>query len=407
MNAAMTDAPARAPLPAIYLTAGHDRRVAHGHPWAFSNEVRMDAAAKALSPGSLVTLHRVDGKPLGVGTFHPHALIAVRVFDRDARAVIDRDWFERRLAAALALRQRLFAAPYYRLVHAEADAIPGLVCDRYGDVLVCQFNTAGIDALASEALAALTGLLQPGAIVLRNDAPARALEGLPQAAAVASGDLGGDGLVAVEEDGLTFFADPLKGQKTGWFFDQRPNRLAVADLAAGGAVLDVFCHSGGFLVRALTRGAVAGLGIDSSETALALAERALAANGVAGRGRLYRGEAFAELERLAAAGERFRLVIADPPAFVKAKKDLGSGRRGYRKLARLAAALVEPGGALFIASCSHPVDAAAFRDEVVRGITAAGRGGRLLREAGAGADHPQHLHLPESAYLKTLTIQLD
>lgn len=393
-------------LPTVYLNAGHDRRLAHGHPWAFSNEVRMDAATKALAPGTLVTVHRVDGKPLGVGSFHPHALITVRMFDRDADAAIDRAWFGRRLAAALSLRAKLFGAPFYRLVHAEADGIPGLIVDRYGDVIVCQMNAAGIDGLAAELLAAVDEVVAPRVIVLRNDLSARAGEGLPLAASVIKGDLGG-GTIDVEEGGLRFFADPLKGQKTGWFFDQRPNRLALAPLATGGAVLDVYCHSGGFLVHALAAGAASGLGIDASEAALALAERAIDVNGFSGRGRLQRGEAFAALEQLGAAGARFRLVVADPPAFVKSKKDLGSGRRGYRKLARLAAALVEPAEILFVASCSHQVEPAMFRDEVVRGIEAGGRGGRILAEAGAGADHPRHLHLPELAYLKTLTIQLD
>lgn len=367
----------------------------------------MDGMAKAIPAGSLVTLHRVDGKPLGVGTFHPHTLICFRLFDRNPRAVIDRGWFSRRLAAALALRERLFSAPFYRLVHAEADGIPGLICDRYGEVLVCQFNTAGIDALAADVLGALDDVINPRTVVLRNDSPSRGQEGLPLAAALAKGELAEDGIITVLEEGLTFFADPLRGQKTGWFFDQRPNRLSVAPLAAGGAMLDVYCHSGGFLLQALRAGAISGLGIDSSEGALALAARAAQANGLADRCEFRCGEAFAELERLSAASQRFRLIVADPPAFVKSRKDLGSGRRGYRKLARLTAALVEPGGMLFIASCSHAVEAAAFRDEVVLGIDAAGRTGRIIAAGGAGADHPLHFHLPESAYLKTLTLHLD
>jgi 23S rRNA (cytosine1962-C5)-methyltransferase len=394
------------PLPRVYLNAGGDRRIARGYPWAFSNEVRMDADAKALAPGTLVTLHRVDGRPLGVGSFNPHALIAFRLFDRDPHAIVDRAWFARRFAGALALRSRLFERPFYRLIHGEADGVPGFVCDRYGDVACCQFNGAGVDALGAEIIAALDDVLAPRVIVLRNDSPARTLEGLSLTTSVVKGELG-EGVIEVEEGGLCFFADPLGGQKTGWFFDQRLNRLAVAPLAAGGRVLDVFCHSGGFLLHALAAGATSGVGIDSSESALALAERAARANGLADRCRLRRSEAFAELERLAAAGERYRLVAADPPAFVKSRKDLGSGRRGYRKLARLAAALVEPAGILFVASCSHPVEAAVFGEEVVRGIAAAGRDGRVLAAAGAGPDHPIHLHLPESAYLKALTIQLD
>jgi 23S rRNA (cytosine1962-C5)-methyltransferase len=391
--------------PRVFLTAGGDRRIAAGHPWAYSNEIRMDAAAKALPAGTIATLHRVDGKSLGVGSFNPHTLIAFRLFDRDADIEIDEHFLARRLNRALRLRQQLFDRPYYRLIHAEGDGIPGLVVDRYGPVFVLQVNTAGIEGLTPALVRALARAASPEAIVLRNDAPARAVEGLPAAVTVVSGEIGG--AVPVEEGGLGFFADVIHGQKTGWYFDQRLNRAAVAPLAAAATMLDAYSHTGGFAVAAAAAGATRVVAVDSSEPALALARQAAAGNGIADRLTCVRGDVFAELERLAADGERFRVVVADPPAFVKSKKELASGLRGYRKLARLAARLVEPEGFLFIASCSHNVDAAAFTGEVAQGLARAGRIGRILRQTGAGPDHPVHPHLPETAYLKSLLIALD
>lgn len=397
--------PAGAAIPHVHLTAGHDHRLARGHPWAYSNEVRMDAPTRALAPGSIVRLHRVDGKPLGIGSFNPHALIAFRLFDGDPETVIDAAFFADRLRRALVLRERLFSQPHYRLVHAEADGCPGLVVDRFGDVLVLQVNTAGIEALTPVVLAAIEDVLAPSVVVLRNDAAMRLSEHLEQRIAVVKGEVRGP--VEVREGDAVFLADVLSGQKTGWFFDQRDNRAAVAAVAAGGRVLDVCCHSGGFAVAAALAGARSCLGVDSSEPALALAARSVEMNGVADRCHFRRGDAFDILGEFGAARERFDVVVCDPPAFVKSRKDLASGLRGYRKLARLAAGAVTPGGLLFIASCSHNVEPPAFATEVARGIAAAGRVGRVIREGGASADHPRHLHLPESAYLKSLLIQLD
>lgn len=392
-------------MPRVYLNPGQHHRLARGHPWAYSNEIRIDAAARALPSGTMVSLHRVDGKPLGVGSFNPHALIAFRLFDIDPAATIDAAFFAVRLRRALALRQRLFAAPYYRLVHAEADGCPGLIADRFGDLLVLQVNTAGMELLTPHLVAAVEAVLAPSAIVLRNDTPMRLAEGLEQNVQVLQGEVATP--IEVREGAGVFLADVLAGQKTGWFFDQRDNRNAVAGVSVGGRMLDVYCHSGGFAVAAALAGAESCLGVDSSEPALALAEQAADRNAVAGRCRFRRGDAFAVLDELERAGERFDVVCCDPPAFVKSRKDLASGLRGYRKLARLAAGAVTPGGMLFIASCSHNVEPAAFALEVVRGIAAAGRSGRIIRQGGASPDHPLHLQLPESAYLKSLLIQLD
>jgi len=259
--------------------------------------------------------------------------------------------------------------------------------------------------LEAEITAALDELLSPRAILLRNDSPARALEGMPSEVRWVKGKL--DGPLELIENGVRFLADVVAGQKTGWFFDQRENRIFVAPLARGRRCLDLYCHSGGFAIQAARAGAASVLAIDRSEPALALAQMSARLNDLAERISFRRGQAFGEMERLAAQGERFGLVICDPPAFVKSKRELAQGAKGYRKLARLAATLAEPGGFVFLASCSHNLDSERFAEEVRRGLAQAGRSGRILRSAGAAPDHPVHPFLPESAYLKSELLELD
>ncbi len=392
-------------LPELKLQPSHHRRVRAGHPWVFSNEVAMDAAAKALPHGGVVRLVAANGEALGLATFNAHTLIAARVLTRDTDATIDESFFAARIAAAVKLRERLHPGGFYRLIHAEADGLPGLIVDRYGDVLVAQLNTAGMEALRPLLVAALDASLAPRAIVLRNDSPSRQLEGLPLKVEMLRGALPAD--LPVQENGCRFFADLGEGQKTGWFFDQRENRAMMAAFAPGARVLDMYAYAGGFGVLAAQRGAAEVTLVDRSERGLALAAHAAEANEVTARCRFVKGEAFMELERLEGQGARFDVVIADPPAFVKSKKDLGPGARGYRKLTRLAARVVAPGGFLFIASCSHHVDLPLFAEQVARGLDDAERGARILRSTGAAADHPVHPHVPESAYLKGQLLQLD
>jgi 23S rRNA (cytosine1962-C5)-methyltransferase len=392
--------------PVIQVQKGRSARLRRGHPWLYSNEVVMTSEAKALPPGTLVTLQDAGGERLGVATFNPHSLIAARLIDRDAGRVVDAALIAERLGAALALRDRLFPAPHYRLIHSEADALPGLIVDRYGAVCAVQANSAGMDALLPEILEALDTVLAPAAVVLRNDSPVRALEGLDSRHEMATGHL--DGPLEVIENGVRFLADLTAGQKTGWFFDQRPNRAFAASLAAGRSVLDVYSYAGGFGLTALAAGgAASALLVDRAAEPLALAARAAAAGGLADRLETRQEDGFAALEALAREGRRFGVVTADPPAFVKSKKTLASGAKGYRKMARLASALVEPGGVLLCGSCSHHMDEALFLQEVTHGLGQAGRTGRLLWRHGAGPDHPIHPHLPESAYLKAVVFQVD
>ncbi len=397
----ITDIPSRRPQ--IHFQAGRSRRLRSGHPWAYSNEIVMDQASKALPPGCLATIVDAGGEQLGVGTFNPHSLISFRLLARTADTTIDQDFLANRLNRALALRQLLYPRPFYRLVHAEADGLPGLVVDRYGEVVTIQVNSAGMEQLLPLILGAIDQVLAPVAVVLKNDSPVRKLEGLELYDRVAKGDLAGP--VELEENGARFLADLATGQKTGWFYDQRDNRAAVAALAAGRSVVDFYAYAGGFAVQAARAGARRVVAVDRSEASLALAARSAGLNGV--EIETARADAFAEMERLAAASQRFGVVVADPPAFVKSKKDLAAGAKGYRKMTRLAAGLVEAGGFLLVASCSHHMNLDAFAEEVRHGLSTAGRSGRILRSAGAAADHPIHPFLPESAYLKALLLQLD
>ncbi len=391
--------------PTVRLQPRHDARLRHGHPWAYSNEIMMDAEAKAIPPGTPVTLTTAGGERLGVGFFNPHTLIAARVLTTNTDAVIDRAFFAAKIQAALRLRERLYAEPYYRLVHAEADGLPAIVIDRMGDVLVVQLNAAGSDLARDDIVAVLVETLNPRAVVLKNESPARALEGLPLATSLAFGELSGP--VELIENGARFGIDPLGGQKTGWFYDQRDSRAFVARFASGARVLDAYCYGGGFGIAAAMAGAASVTLLDRSGPALEAAGRSAALNGVGDRCTVRQQEVFEALDAMAAAHEKYDVVVVDPPAFAKSRKDIPVAVKAYRKLVRQAAGLVTPGGILFAASCSHNVGVPEFADAVARGLDDAGRTGRILRQAGAGPDHPVHPMLPESAYLKSLTLALD
>ena len=386
--------------PILRLKPREGRRARMGAPWIFSNEIAIDAAARGLLAGALVDVEGDDGRKFGAGYYNANSLIAVRLLEAAPGTEIDREFFAARLRRALALREALFDQPFYRLVHAEGDRLPGLAIDRYGETCTVQITTAGMEALAETIVAALEAVIAPANIILRADAPIRELEGLSSYVRAARGDT--PGRIAIEENGTRYFADPQGGQKTGWYFDQRDSRAFVAALAAGRSVLDVYCHTGGFAIAAARAGAKEATGLDSSASALALAEDAAAANGVRSRCRFVKADAMEELERLGAGREQFDIVICDPPPFVRSRKDLESGARAYRRLARLGAAVTAPAGFLMLASCSHNMPADRFRTECATGIARAGRHTSLVREAGAGPDHPIHPMLPETAYLKAL-----
>ena len=389
--------------PTIRLNPGGGKRLRAGAPWVFSNEIAMKPDYRQFPPGGLVRLEGDDRVRLGTFMFNPHSLIAARLLDRDADATIDAAWVQARLAAAVALRARICDTPYHRLVHAEADFLPGLIIDRYDDVVVLQANSAGMDRLTGEIVAGLLTLLEPRAIIARNDSGARRQEGMEEKIALLHGS---DPTTAVREGGVQFPIDPLSGQKTGWFFDQRPNRDRVAGLASGARVLDVFCHVGAFGLRCAAAGASKVTLVDSSAPALEHAERAAAHNGLSERITTTRGDAFETMETLARTGAQFDIVVCDPPAFARSRKDADAGLRAYGRMARLAAPLVAPAGFLFVASCSHHAPLEAWAAQIAWGLHRARRPARILATTGAGPDHPVHPQLPESAYLKAQLLQL-
>jgi 23S rRNA (cytosine1962-C5)-methyltransferase len=385
--------------PVIRIKPKEGRRARAGAPWIFSNELATEPKIKALAPGSLVNVEGDDGRDIGVGYFNPKSLIAVRLFEAPKDTKIDAAFLAQRLKHALSLRVALYDKPFFRLVHAEGDRLPGLTTDRFDDACVVQITTAGMEALIEPLRAALDEVLAPKTVILRNDTPSRALEGLES---YVTGDAG---RLSIEENGARYFADPSGGQKTGWYYDQRDNRAFMASLAKGKSVLDAYCYSGGFAIPAALAGAREVIGLDSSQPALSLAEDAAEANKVDAQ--FVKADVFEKLEQLGAQNETFDIVIADPPPFVKSRKDLEAGAKAYRKLARLSASVTAPGGFLLLASCSHNIDMERFASECAIGIARAGRQASLIRQAGAGADHPVHPMLPETAYLKALVYALD
>jgi 23S rRNA (cytosine1962-C5)-methyltransferase len=378
------------------------RRARSGSPWIFSNEIRMDAAAKAIAPGAVVNVRGEDGRGFGTGYFNPKSLIAVRLLAEECDAVIGPEFFAERLARALKLRGSLYAKPFYRLVHAEGDHLPGLVIDRFGDTLTVQIGTAGMEKQRGSILTALDQLLSPVTVILRGDVPSRTLEGLDSYVETVKGT---GHRIAVEENGARYIADLTEGQKTGWYYDQRDNRAFIAQFVKGKSVLDAYSYTGGFGILAAAAGARETVCLDSSAPALALAEESARASNV--KIKAVKADVFEELERLIGSSEKFDIVLADPPPFVKSKKDLEPGAKAYRKLARLAAQVTAPDGILMLASCSHNIPPDRFAAECAQGLLRAGRRARLIRQAGAGPDHPVHPLLPESAYLKALVYALD
>jgi len=384
--------------PVISLAADARGRFG-GEPWVYANQIDM-APAKALPPGQVVRLSDPRGRHLGVYHFNPHSLIAARLLSRNPRRVVDRAFFSERLGRALGRRERLFDEPCYRLVHAEGDGLPGLIVDRYNDVLVVQPNTAGMTASLDDIRDALDRLLHPAAILVSASGPARLQEGLADQHGCIAGTA--PEMIWARENGLDFRIDPLAGQKTGWFYDHRENRAFAARLARGQRVLDLYTYAGGFALTAAAAGAAAVTALDRSGAALALASASAERNRLALT--TVEAEAFAWLDGNEAV---FDVVIADPPAFAKKRRDIPAALKGYAKLARQAARATAPGGYLCLASCSHHVEVEAFLEACISGLKDAGRSGSLLRQAGAGPDHPVHPALPQTAYLKFLAFALD
>ena len=380
--------------------------IRHGFPWVFADEAVLDRRTKALPPGGLAVLEDAERRPLALVTVNPVSKIIARVMDTDPGASIDGAWLRARLTRALQMRQRIYDEPFYRLVHAEADGLPGLVIDRFGDAAVIQPNAAWADGMAEDIADALIEVAGVSTVVLNGQGRSRGLEGLAERLEVIRG-AAPTGPVQVRMNGATYLADLLGGQKTGLFFDQRPNHAFAQRLVDGGSVLDVFSHVGGFGLAALAAGADSALCIDGSAPALELARGGAAAMGAADRLETQQSDAFDALEALAEQGRTFDVVVCDPPAFAPSKPALEKGLRAYERVAKMAAPLVAPGGYLVLCSCSHAADLTAFRNVSARGIGRGGRRGVLIHTGQAGPDHPTLPQLAETGYLKALFFRLD
>lgn len=380
--------------------------IRHGFPWVFADEVVTDRRTRAIAPGAFAVLEDAERRPLALVTVNPNSKIIGRVMDADPQAQIDGDWLRSRLARALAMRDRLYDAPFYRLVHAEADGLPGLVIDRFGDVAVMQPNATWADRMAGEIADALVDVAGVQAVILNGQGRARGLEGLDERTEVLRG-AAPDQPVQVPMNGAIYLADLMGGQKTGLFYDQRPNQAFAQRLAQGARVLDVFSHVGGFGLAALAAGAEHATCVDGSAAALELAQGGAATMGLQERLSVIQSDAFKAMEKLAEEGAQFDVVICDPPAFAPSKPALEAGLRAYERVAKLAAPLVAPGGYLAVCSCSHAADLTAFRNVSARGIGRGGRRGQLIHSGQAGPDHPTLPQLAETGYLKALFFRLD
>jgi len=379
----------------VRLRKGADHRLRFGHLWVFSNELQ--DGFQTLEPGQLVDVVDFRGSFLGRGAVNPHSLIAVRLFTRKSEAV-DESFLRVRIQQAAQLREKLLGADakVCRLVYSESDGLPGLIVDRFEDVLVLQSNTAGMDRLQPQVIGALISFFSPRAMVAANDAPVRELEGLPLERKLVYGAL--DGKVRFEQDGITFLADPLGGQKTGFFLDQRFNRrLAASFVRPGDRVLDLFCYTGGFGLYALKAGAAHVTFADASEPALAVAREAVEANGFLDRAEFLKADIF---EMLKEAGEPFDMVILDPPALAKSRTKVPVALRAYRDLNARAMTRVAPGGILATASCSGLVHADYWLESLREAAHKAGRNLRFVARGNQSPDHPVLASMPETEYLK-------
>lgn len=390
-----------APGGRLVLRKNQDRRVRAGHPWVFSNEI--GALEGEPADGDLVEVADFRGAFLGIATFNRHSLICGRILTR-GRDPIDADFFVRRLERALRFRERVLPGERtLRLVHGEGDLLPGLVVDRYQDVLAVEVLTLGMERRQDLVREALDRVLAPRGVVRVADVPLRALEGLPLERGVWWGEVPERFEVALE--GFTVEVSPLTGQKTGLFLDQRLNRRRAEAYARDRRVLDLYCYQGEWALHAARGGAASVLAVDSSEPALEAAARNLGRSGFSGRAELRRGDAFDVVRELERAGERFGLVIVDPPALVKSGRHLAAGARAYRELNRAAMAALAEDGVLVTCSCSHHLEDPLFHQVLVEAARAAHRPFRLLEWAGASPDHPRLLAVPETHYLKCAVLQ--
>ena len=369
----------------ITLNKNEDRRIKSGHPWVFSNEIRETSGDR--SAGITAELYDAAGGFIGIGHYNPHSLIAFRLVSRQREDIDSAAFFEGRIASALAHRQARYPdLTTFRAVYGESDFLPGLVVDKYGDYLSLQFLSAGMDCRREQIVAALRNVLSPLGIIARNDVAVRKLEGLDETVDVLWGDI--PDRVEMVENGLRFQVNLREGQKTGGFLDQKQNHLLLREISAGKKVLDCFCYTGSWAVHAAAFGALSVLGVDISARAVGQASSHAKLNKMADRLRFEECDAFERLRSLQQEGERFGVIVMDPPAFVKSRKNIAEATKGYLTVNRRALELLKPGGYLVTCSCSYLMGREAFRDMLIQAARLAKREVRLVETCSQAADHP-------------------
>ncbi|MDH5484377.1 MAG: class I SAM-dependent rRNA methyltransferase [Gammaproteobacteria bacterium] len=387
--------------PVLKLKKNEDRRIRAGHLWVFSNEVNTkETSFEQFEPGQLVDLQASNGKSLGVAYVNPASLICARIMSRDPEHPPSQSLLVHRIKMALSLRERFFDKPFYRLVFGESDFLPGLVVDRYGEVLVVQITTAGMELMRHDVIAALEKVIRPTSILLRNDSSSREREGLGVYVETVLGEV--PETVLIEDMGVKYEVPLLTGQKTGWFYDQRMNRQALAGLCKGKRVLDVFSYIGAWGVKAAVEGASEVVCVDSSASALELVGRNAEHNQVDDRMSGIQGDAFKVLKELKEENESFDLVIVDPPAFIKRKKDSKKGREAYYRLNQMAIQLLAKDGMLVSGSCSHHFPRLELQRTMLQAARHLDRNMQILIQGYQGPDHPVHPAIPETEYLKAI-----
>ncbi len=391
--------------PQVYLKPHSEKRVEEGHLWVFSNEI--DKAEEDVTPGGLVDIYSARKQFVGRGFCNPHSLIALRILTHKPEE-IDEAFIEARIRNALFLREELFPGETaYRLVFGESDFLPGLIIDRFGDVFVVQSYCLGIDLLLPIVYSALKKIFSPKAIYNKSDSSMRAMEGAKDEVGFVDGKFEGPIEITQGFHGnkLKFMADPQSGQKSGFFFDQRENRVRLTFYAKGKSVLDCYSYVGSFGVYAAQGGAASVTSIDSSAPACDLIRKNYAINGL--KGNVLQEDVEAALAGFQAEKKKFDIIVLDPPALAKTKKTVFAGLRKYGKLNELAIACLNKGGILISCSCSHHIR----RDDFLKMINSAAaeqkRTARLLEMRGQSRDHPIHLAMPETEYLKCAIVKID
>ncbi|MGB5395936.1 MAG: class I SAM-dependent rRNA methyltransferase [Gammaproteobacteria bacterium] len=391
-------------LPALQLKKREERRLRAGHLWVYSNEVdTQKTPLKDFEPGQAARVLASNGDLLGTGYVNPQSLICARLLNTLNSKPADTAFLEQRIRTALALRERVYSEPYYRMVYAESDLLPGLVVDRYNDVLVVQITTAGMDVLRDSIIEALNAVVSPAGILLRNDGSMRALEGL-DSYVEKIGNVP-DELIVVE-DGLQYNVSIAQGQKTGWFYDQRDNRRKLSRYVKDARVLDVFSYAGGWGLHAANYGAREVVCVDASEDAVNRITANAQLNNFADRVSALQGDAFDCLRELRDSQQRFDVIVLDPPAFIKRRKDEKAGLQAYRRINELAMGLLADDGILVSASCSFHLEESALQKVLTQSAQHARKNLQILERGRQGVDHPVHPAMPETEYLKALFCRL-